>query len=75
MPYILSDAEILFNCDGISMLEYVGNIHVMPPSPITTSRSNDASNQISLLGVDVLKRFTITFVQEKIILANRQLID
>jgi hypothetical protein len=69
MPYILSCAEILFNSEGTSILEYVGNIHVMPP-PTTTSRANDESNQISLLGVDVLKKFTISFSQNNIILGK-----
>ena len=68
IPYMLSGAEILFNSEGISILEYVGNIHVMPPPPITTSRVNDKSIQISLLGVDVLKKFTISFSQNNIIL-------
>jgi hypothetical protein len=68
IPYILSSAEILFNSEGTSILEYVGNIHVMPPPPTTTSRANDESNQISLLGVDVLKKFTISFSQNNIIL-------
>ena len=68
IPYILPDAEILFNSEGTSILEYVGNIHVMPPPPTTTSRANDESNQISLLGVDVLKKFTISFSQNNIIL-------
>ena len=68
IPYILPDAEILFNSEGTYILEYVGNIHVMPPSASTIIGANDASNQISLLGVDVLKRFTITFIQENIIL-------
>jgi hypothetical protein len=73
MPYILPSAEILFNSEGTSILEYVGNIHVMPPPPATTtSRANDESNQISLLGVDVLKKFTISFSQNNIILGNRQ---
>ena len=73
MPYILPGAEILFNSEGTSILEYVGNIHVMPPPPATTtSRANDESNQISLLGVDVLKKFTISFSQNNIILGNRQ---
>ena len=70
IPYILPGAEILFNSDGASILEYVGNIHVMPPSSSTIIGANDASNQISLLGVDVLKRFTITFIQENIILVK-----
>ena len=75
IPYILSCAEILFKSEGTPILEYVGNIHVMPPPVITTSRANDESSQISLLGVDVLKKFTISFSQNNIILANRQLID
>src|ERR671932_2197145 len=70
IPYILPDAEILFNSEGTYILEYVGNIHVMPPPPITTSRVNDKSIQISLLGVDVLKKFTISFSQNNIILGN-----
>ena len=70
IPYILPCAEILFNSEGTSILEYVGNIHVMPPSSSTIIGANDASNQISLLGVDVLKRFTITFIQENIILVK-----
>jgi hypothetical protein len=74
IPYILPGAEILFNSEGTSILEYVGNIHVMPP-PATTSKANDESNQISLLGVDVLKKFTISFSQNNIILDNKQLID
>jgi hypothetical protein len=74
IPYMLPDAEILFGSEGTSILEYVGNIHVMPPPPATTSRANDESNQISLLGVDVLKKFTISFSQNNIILDNRQLI-
>src|ERR687884_786386 len=72
IPYILSGAEILFNSEGTSILEYVGNIHVMPPPATTISRANDESNQISLLGVDVLKKFTISFSQDNIILGNRQ---
>jgi hypothetical protein len=76
IPYILSSAEILFNSEGISILEYVGNMHVMPPPPRTnTSRANDESNQISLLGVDVLKKFIISFSQNNIVLGNRQSID
>ena len=75
IPYMLPDAEILFDSGGTSILEYVGNIHVMPPSPATTSRANDETNQISLLGVDVLKKFTIGFSQNNIILGNKQLID
>jgi len=75
MPYILPGTEILFNSEGTSILEYVGNMHVMPPPPATISRANDESNQISLLGVDVLKKFTISFSQNNIILGNRQLID
>lgn len=67
--YILSDVEILFNSEGTSILEYVGNIHVMPP-PTIASRTNDESNQISLLGVDVLKKFTISFSQNNIILGK-----
>ena len=70
VPYILPDAEILFNSEGTSILEYVGNIHVMPPPPTTTSSANDGSNQISLLGVDVLKKFTISFSQNNIILGK-----
>ena len=70
IPYILPDAEILFNSEGTSILEYVGNIHVMPPPPATISRANDESNQISLLGVDVLKKFTISFSQNNIILGK-----
>jgi hypothetical protein len=70
IPYILSGAEILFNYEGTSILEYVGNIHVMPPPPTTTSRANDESGQISLLGVDVLKKFTISFSQDNIILGK-----
>jgi hypothetical protein len=69
IPYILPDAEILFYSEGTSILEYVGNIHVMPP-PTTTSRANDESSQISLLGVDVLKKFTISFSQNNIILGK-----
>src|ERR671929_800708 len=74
IPYMLSGAEILFNSEGISILEYVGNIHVMPPPPTTTNRANDESNQISLLGVDVLKKFTISFSQNNIIL-DKWIID
>jgi hypothetical protein len=70
IPYILPDAEILFYSEGTSILEYVGNIHVMPPPPTTISRANDESNQISLLGVDVLKNFTISFSQNNIILGK-----
>ena len=70
IPYILPRAEILFNSEGTSILEYVGNIHVMPPSPATTSRANDETNQISLLGVDVIKKFTISFSQDNIILGK-----
>jgi hypothetical protein len=70
IPYILTDAEILFNSEGTSILEYIGNIHVMPPPPANTSRANDGSNQISLLGVDVLKKFTISFSQNNIILGK-----
>jgi hypothetical protein len=70
IPYILSGAEILFNYEGTSILEYVGNIHVMPPPPTTTTRANEESNQISLLGVDVLKKFTISFSQDNIILGK-----
>ena len=70
IPYILSGAEILFNSEGTSILEYIGNIHVMPPPPAVTSRANDGSNQISLLGVDVLKKFTISFSQNNIILGK-----
>ena len=70
IPYILSGAEILFNSEGTSILEYVENIHVMPPPLTTTSRANDESNQISLLGVDVLKKFTISFSQNNIILGK-----
>jgi hypothetical protein len=70
IPYILSGAEILFSSEGTSILEYVGNIHVMPPPPTTTSRANDESNQISLLGIDVLKKFTISFSQNNIILGK-----
>ena len=69
MPYILPGVEILFNSEGTSILEYVGNIHVMPPPPTTiSSKANDKGNQISLLGVDVLKKFTISFSQNNIIL-------
>ena len=70
IPYILPGAEILFNSEGTSILEYVGNIHVMPPSPATTSKANDETNQISLLGVDVIKKFTISFSQDNIILSK-----
>ena len=70
IPYILPRVEILFNSEGTSILEYVGNIHVMPPSPATTSRANDETNQISLLGVDVIKKFTISFSQDNIILSK-----
>lgn len=70
IPHILPDAEILFNSEGTSILEYVGNIHVMPPPSTTTSRANDESNQISLLGVDVLKNYTISFSQNNIILGK-----
>jgi hypothetical protein len=73
IPYILPGAEILFNSEGTSILEYVGNIHVMPPPPLpptTTNRANDESNQLSLLGVDVLKKFTISFSQNNIILGK-----
>jgi hypothetical protein len=42
----------------------------MPPPPTTTSSANDGSNQISLLGVDVLKKFTISFSQNNIILGK-----
>ena len=72
IPYILPGAEILFNSEGISIVEYVGNIHVMPPPPPTTNTNwaNDESNQISLLGVDVLKKFTISFSQDNIILGK-----
>jgi hypothetical protein len=68
IPYILPGVEILFNSEGTSILEYVGNIHVMPPPPITISMANDESNQISLLGVDLLKKFTISFSHNNIIL-------
>jgi hypothetical protein len=68
IPYILPGVEILFNSEGTSILEYVGNIHVMPPPPTTISMANDESNQISLLGVDLLKKFTISFSHNNIIL-------
>jgi hypothetical protein len=68
IPYILSDAEILFNSEGTSILEHVGNIHVMPPT--TSNMASGESNQISLLGVDVLKNFTISFSQNNIILGK-----
>ena len=72
IPYMLPGAEILFNSEGTFIVEYVGNIHVMPPLPPTTNtnRVNDESNQISLLGVDVLKKFTISFSQDNIILSK-----
>ena len=70
IPYILPRAEILFNSVGTSILEYVGNIHVMPPSSASNSRANDETNQISLLGVDVIKKFTISFSQNNIILSK-----
>ncbi|MFL6370100.1 MAG: hypothetical protein ACJ72F_04635, partial [Nitrososphaeraceae archaeon] len=65
---ILPGVEILFNSEGTSILEYVGNIHVMPPPHTTISMANDESNQISLLGVDLLKKFTISFSHNNIIL-------
>ena len=70
VPHILPSAEIFFNSEGTSVLEYVGNIHVMPPPSTTTSdnKTNDESNQISLLGVDVLKKFAISFSQNNIFL-------
>ncbi|MFL6329882.1 MAG: aspartyl protease family protein [Nitrososphaeraceae archaeon] len=68
IPYILPGVEILFNSEGTSILEYVGNIHVMPPPHTTISMANDESNQISLLGVDLLKKFTISFSHNNIIL-------
>jgi hypothetical protein len=73
--YVLPDAEILFGSEWNSMLEYVRNMHVMPPPTTTTNRASNESNQISLLGVDVLKKFTISFSQNNIILGNKQLID
>ncbi|MFL6340054.1 MAG: aspartyl protease family protein [Nitrososphaeraceae archaeon] len=68
IPYILPGVEILFNSEGTSILEYVGNIHVMPPPHTTIGIANDESNQISLLGVDLLKKFTISFSHNNIIL-------
>jgi hypothetical protein len=68
IPYVLSGVEILFHYAGTSILEYIGNMHVMPPPTTTTNRASDESNQISLLGVDVLKKFTISFSQNSIIL-------
>jgi hypothetical protein len=75
-PYILPDAEILFNSQETSLLEYVGNIHVMPPLPSATSsktdhKSDTTGNQMSLLGIDVLKKFTISFSQNSIILCKQ----
>ncbi|MFL6507642.1 MAG: aspartyl protease family protein [Nitrososphaeraceae archaeon] len=68
IPYILPGVEILFNSEGTSILEYVGNIHVMPPPHTTIGIANDESNQISLLGVDLLTKFTISFSHNNIIL-------
>jgi hypothetical protein len=59
-PYILPSAGILFTFVGSSLLEYVGDMHVLPPS--------NFNNPISLLGLDVLKKFTIGFRQNNIIL-------
>ena len=76
MPYVLPAAEILFNFEGTSLLEYVGDIHVMPappPSTFTSSKTDDKSNnsiQMSLLGMDVLKKYTISFSKDIIILGK-----
>jgi hypothetical protein len=72
-PYVIPAAEILFNFEGTSLLEYVRNIHVMPPRSKLNNNSNGSQTtllgiQMSLLGIDVLKKFTISFSQNNIIL-------
>jgi hypothetical protein len=79
IPYILPTTEILFTFEGTSLLEYVGDIHIMPPrSRLNNNNNNSGSSsqmsllgiQISLLGIDVLKKFTISFSQNNIILGK-----
>ncbi len=55
-PDILPNCGILFNLFGTSLVEYVGDVYVV------------STNPISLLGLDVLKKFSIHFVQNSIVL-------
>jgi predicted aspartyl protease len=55
-PSILSTCGILFDLFNTSLLEYVGDVNVV------------STNPISLLGLDVLKKFSIHFVQNTIVL-------
>src|SRR5919205_1286546 len=43
IPYVLPAAEILFNLQETSLLEYVGNIHIMPPRSRLNNNDNSSS--------------------------------
>ncbi|MFZ0513853.1 MAG: retropepsin-like aspartic protease [Candidatus Nitrosopolaris sp.] len=61
-PHILPDCQILFNFIETILLERIGDVHVLPLTP--------PWNSISLLGLDVLKKFSIEFKQDHFVLVR-----
>jgi clan AA aspartic protease (TIGR02281 family) len=55
-PHILPNCVISFSLAGTTLFEFVNSISVTQTNPI------------SLLGLDVLRKFTITFEQDRIVL-------
>lgn len=61
-PYILPKCQIVFNLIGTMLLEYIGDIHVLG--------IEQQWNSISVLGLDVLKKFNIEFTKEHLFLVR-----
>jgi predicted aspartyl protease len=61
-PLILPNCQIFFNFIGTLLLENVGDIHVLPLT--------QQPNPISLLGLDVLKKFNIEFKKDYFVLVR-----
>jgi len=61
-PLILPNCQILFNLIETLLLEMIGDIHVLPLT--------QQWNPISLLGLDVLKKFDIEFKKDYIVLVR-----
>jgi predicted aspartyl protease len=55
-PYILPKCGIFFSLPDALLLEYIGNANV------------STTNPISVLGLDILKRFSIRFTMDNVIL-------
>jgi len=66
--YLLPQCMVIFTLDNSALVEYVDSILVLKHNPKTPEEQENVMEVPSLMGLDILKKYTVRFTNSSVIL-------